>query len=150
MPLEMQLHLKESHRLFYAGLTFLFWLFSTEWTYSCAVCFSANDESRGAYLFTTGLLSVMPLLSLHRLFFGLSTVAGNWIQLNQNPINNQLRQTNECFRPVWITRSVSLQLSILHPSCHRVCGGGRRFHLRPNLAGYCHCHPSHSHPNHWR
>jgi hypothetical protein len=65
----MQLHLKESHRLFYAGLTFLFWLFSTEWTYSCAVCFSANDESRGAYLFTTGLLSVMPLLIIASVVF---------------------------------------------------------------------------------
>jgi|TARA_B100001079_G_C16300129_1_gene465045 hypothetical protein len=65
----MQAYLKEFHRLFSAGSAFLLWLVSTERTYSCAVCFSANDESRGAYLFTTGLLSAMPLLIIASVVF---------------------------------------------------------------------------------
>ena len=37
------------------------------------------------------------------------------------------------------TPITSLQLSILHPSCRRVCGGGRRFpYHRPNLVAFCH------------
>ena len=35
---------------------------------ACAVCFSARDESRTAYVFTTVLLSVLPLVFVFGLF----------------------------------------------------------------------------------
>ena len=43
------------------------------------------------------------------------------------------------------TPFTSLQLSILHPSCRRVFGGGRRFHLWHNPAAFRHYHSSHLH-----
>ena len=36
-------------------------LVATEPAFACAVCFDANEESRGAFLGTTILLSLLPL-----------------------------------------------------------------------------------------
>ncbi len=58
----MNVRLEGDQRLVSAVSAAMLWLATSEPAHSCAVCFSANDESRGAYLFTTGLLSAMPLL----------------------------------------------------------------------------------------
>ena len=56
------MHLGAYQRLVFVVPAAMLWLAASEPAYSCAVCFSANDKSREAYLFTTGLLSAMPLL----------------------------------------------------------------------------------------
>ena len=77
---------------------------------------------------------------------------------NQNSVRRVLRGPVKTLASLYPTNTtaaivvsrrcfISLQLSILHPSCRRVCGGGRRFHLAPNLAVFCHTSPSHSHPH---
>ena len=58
------------------------------------------------------------------------------------PIKAAIVVSRRCF--------ISLQFSILPPSCHRVCGGGRRFHLRHKQGEYRHPHPSHSHQHRWQ
>gem|GEM_PF-6060896 len=38
------------------------WMLSSVQAKSCPVCFASNDETRGAFLLTTALLSLMPLI----------------------------------------------------------------------------------------
>ncbi len=44
-------------------------MFVAEPAFACAVCFDANDESRGAFLGTTILLSLMPLAMIGGLVY---------------------------------------------------------------------------------